>query len=573
MTESRGKPTLTKSRSLIFLSLLPILTFFQTGTTVSAADGSVVKVADYGASGDGKTDDTAAIQAAINTAASGDTVLIPDGIFIITRAIELKPDIKISGASQSNSIIRFEGESTSSLINLAGASNVELTSLTLDGNMKDIANGIYAENGSGHKLHRLTIQNLVHSGFGPHGILFTGNLRREEAVTHSLVADNIFLNIGIQSEWGAAVRLARGASHNQILRNIITDTGRGGILANEGSTDLIIRGNRITGIGKVYGGLSIEVHTECNRAIIEDNVVEHWISLDKTNHSAIRRNRISTNKRTDWKYAALELAGGTNNVFTDNIADGGATMGISISIDYPKEYVFWGRNTFKRMADWGAQLQGDTFGLSYQYFYKNVFSDTYGNHDQSAYPDQGHGFRVNGNSHNITLEENIIEDNSGFGVEFNGSRIDRFAFINNTISGNILAAVTAYSGKDMHWSNNHVSGNGSDATPASSGFVDSVMPQAGFSSESTVEVHSPARFVNLSRSGDSGGSIAHVLWDFDDGLPSTANNPTHIYTKTGTYQVTLIAWDSTGRAAREEKTITVVDGTHSRVSALGFKRH
>ncbi|WP_416305421.1 right-handed parallel beta-helix repeat-containing protein [Neptunicella sp. SCSIO 80796] len=514
-------------------------------------------MADYGATANDNSDDVVSIQQAINKATSGDKVFIPDGVYNISRSLRLKTGIHLTGQSQSNAIIQFSGQITYSMLSLSDVSNVEITSLTLDGNSHDVANAIFAEKGSGHKLHQLTIKNLVHEGFGPHGILFSGNTNWKDAVTHSEISDNTFSNIGLNSQWGAAIRLANGSSHNQVLTNTITETGRGGILANQGSTDLVIRENHISGIGKAAEGLSIEVHTECNRAIIEDNIVDHWISLDKTNYSAIRRNKITTDKSSDWKYAALELAGGTNNIFTDNLVDGGTKTGISISINYPKEYIFWGRNTIKHAADWGAQLQGESQGLSYHYFYHNTFSDTYRNHPQSSYPDQGHGFRVNGNSHHITLEQNTINNNQGAGIEFNGSDIDQFTFINNKIMGNKQAAITPYPGKELQWSDNIVSNNGGDAAPASTGFDNKMIPVADFSSDATVKMNTPIQFINSSVPKDSAGSIAHVLWDFDDGLPSNENAPTFTYTKPGTYRVTLIVWDNNGRAARKEKVIRV----------------
>lgn len=542
------------TRLVNFIGLLLVFLLTQLTVGQSTALGAVINVAEFGAQGDGSRDATALIQAAINQANSGDIVFIPDGIYKVSSSLTLKSDIKISGQSQDNSIILFTGQSSHSLLSLSSVSNVEVTLLTLDGNMGDVANAIFAENGQGHKLHHLTIKNLVHNGFGPHGILFSGNASWQKSVTHSVVADNNFFNIGVDSQWGAALRLANGASHNQVSRNIIKDTGRGGILANQGSTDLIIRENHISGIGQTAEGLSIELHTECNRAVVEDNTVDHWISLDKTNYSAVRRNIITSDKLTDWKYAALELAGGTNNVFTDNVVDGGTKTGISISTNYPKEFVFWSRNTIKHAADWGAQLQGESQGLSYQYFYKNEFSNTYRDHTQSTYPDQGHGFRVNDNSHHIILEANIIKDNQGLGIQFNGADIDQFTIINNRITGNKQAAVSSYPGKDLLWSNNSVS----DTAPASSGFINNSLPFADFSSKSKVKVNTPLKFNNASVSQDEARSIKHVLWDFGEGIPSSESSPTYTYNKAGTYVVTLIVWDDKGSAARKEKILTIM---------------
>ena len=50
--------------------------------------GSSVNAVDYGAVGDGTTDDTAALQAAI-TAASGSSLIIPDGNYLVTSKITL----------------------------------------------------------------------------------------------------------------------------------------------------------------------------------------------------------------------------------------------------------------------------------------------------------------------------------------------------------------------------------------------------------------------------------------------------------------------------------------------------
>lgn len=542
------------------VNLVSILILF--GVVLHTAAQSVaiapgINIIDYGARGNDSKDDTAAIQAAINAANSGDTVFIPDGIYKISGAIAAKSNIKIQGESQAGTIVEFSAEKNVAMIDLSNVSNVELTSFTLDGKMKSLANGIFAKNGSGHKIHFITIQNLTYNGFGPHGILFEGNAEWKNAVTHSLLMDNTFSNIGVRSEWGAAIRFANGSSHNHALRNTITSTGRGGILANNGATDLIISENTITGIGKTIEGLSIEVHTECNRALIEDNIVEHWISLDKTNYSAIRRNSVRSDKVDDWKYAGLELAGGSNNIFTDNHVSQGTKVGISISINYPKEYVFWGHNNISHAADWGAQLQGDSIGLSYHYFYKNSFSNTYRNHAQSTYDHQGHGFRVNGNSHQITLEENSFKGNEGFGVEFNGRNIDQFTFINNVLTGNKHGAISPYPGNDLQWSGNTVASNKSNAVPKSSGFKNSTIPTANFSSPTTVEVHKPVEFMNSSVSNNADGSIAHVLWDLGQGLPSTETSPTYAYTKPGKYLVTLIVWDEKGRAARKEQMMNV----------------
>lgn len=74
-----------------------------TGPPVPTLPAPVLfNVKQYGAKGDGTTDDTAAIQAAINAVpASGGTVLFPPGIYIVaptrTRCIAIKSNLRLSG--------------------------------------------------------------------------------------------------------------------------------------------------------------------------------------------------------------------------------------------------------------------------------------------------------------------------------------------------------------------------------------------------------------------------------------------------------------------------------------------
>src|SRR5688572_14834729 len=63
----------------------------QSGTTrqLNLADirGSVVNVKNYGATGDGTTNDQAAIQAAVTAAGNGGCVYFPSGVYRITSEI------------------------------------------------------------------------------------------------------------------------------------------------------------------------------------------------------------------------------------------------------------------------------------------------------------------------------------------------------------------------------------------------------------------------------------------------------------------------------------------------------
>jgi hypothetical protein len=65
-------------------------------------------------------------------------------------------------------------------------------------------------------------------------------------------------------------------------------------------------------------------------------------------------------------------------------------------------------------------------------------------------------------------------------------------------------------------------------------------PTADFSSVQTICVGTPVPFINNSRLGYGSTAFSQTLWDFGDGVISTAFNPTHTFQSEGTFTVSLI---------------------------------
>lgn len=432
---------------------------------------------------------------------------------------------------------------------LNALAGVEIGTLILKGDSL-ITNGVKASGGSGHHLHDLTVSDIG-TDEPAIGIHFTSG------VTESLIERNVFGNIAAESEWGAAIRLSYGSSGNRILRNTVARTGRGGILADNGSRRLRISGNLVTGSGLGKGGtapgLGIEIWGGCDSSIIEDNRVDHWLSVDNSDYVAVRRNQVGTGDGT-LKFCGLELVGGSHGVLTDNRVFEGSQIGLSVSNNPRKDYVYWAYNSFRTANTWGAQIQGDSGGASFHYFHGNSFLDTPKNHPQALYPGQGHGLRFNGGCFHMHLDSNEFSGNGGGGIQWGGI-LEGFSLTRNDFSGNGMVAAGVFSGKTLAWEANRATGNGSNVQPAPTIGADSLVIQADFSASSP-EGTSMVEFKDRSpvSTPDSG---VRRLWDFGDGLPSSERNPSHQFPSKGLWRVTLIVWDGQGKVGRRERMVDV----------------
>lgn len=137
--------------------------------------GDVYHVANYGATGDGTTDDSAAIQSAIdaaNTAGSG-IVMLAANTYALAETLTMKSNVKLCGVGDA-SVLKATGalNSASGLIMAtASSSRFEICDLTIDGNASAFADataghGIYLASCSYVALRRLNFRNIGYSKSG-----------------------------------------------------------------------------------------------------------------------------------------------------------------------------------------------------------------------------------------------------------------------------------------------------------------------------------------------------------------------------------------------------------------------
>jgi hypothetical protein len=131
-----------------------------------------INVKDYGATGDGSTDDTQAIQAALNACTQGGTVLIPAGAYAVTAPLVLPPMVTLRG-SHGNRIQYTSGVQNMSLIKpLSTFSGVAVI------RMLDKEEGGYSAENGGQRISDLSLDGSgLASGSGVSGIRATGIVR------------------------------------------------------------------------------------------------------------------------------------------------------------------------------------------------------------------------------------------------------------------------------------------------------------------------------------------------------------------------------------------------------------
>ncbi|MEK7153915.1 MAG: glycosyl hydrolase family 28-related protein, partial [Patescibacteria group bacterium] len=126
------------------------------GTDLVWRKGLIINVRDYGATGDGITDDTAAVQAAIDAAPNGGGVVFSRGIYKVSGLKVRAHGVTLSGdARRGARISRLTGSGSGPLVEMSGTATMDshikycsIEHLMLDGDYKPgvLLRSIYADN-------------------------------------------------------------------------------------------------------------------------------------------------------------------------------------------------------------------------------------------------------------------------------------------------------------------------------------------------------------------------------------------------------------------------------------------
>ena len=193
----------TRARGSLLSSLVLGACFMSLAAPSSAGEGCaeapasslIVNVTHKGAKGDGQTDDTAAIQAAIDEiAGTGGTVFVPNGTYMVNAVgktrLALKSDMTLK-LSKDATLKAIPNDSEKySVLGISGVSNVTVTGGTLEGDREEHKGksgtwgmGILINRGASH----ITISGLIAKKMWGDGFYVLG---AKDVKFCSVIADN-----------------------------------------------------------------------------------------------------------------------------------------------------------------------------------------------------------------------------------------------------------------------------------------------------------------------------------------------------------------------------------------------
>lgn len=281
----------------------------------------VINVKDFGAVGDGQTDDTAAIQAAVDsTGGIGASVLVPAGTYLVSAPIILSEKITLFGEGMGATVLKIPDQHNQDIIGLVrtpfgnGTHYVSVRDLTLDGNRENQTGaehyGFFCgvtparpESDFDIACTRVEARNFWVYGFDPHEV--TTRLTLTDCVAHDNGRDGFVLDGTVNAIVTGCISYNNGrhginvvtASRTCILsNNICYGNGENGITIQNRSQAIQIIGNTVRQNAD-NGIYCIDVdHTIIQNNDVRENYA-HGIRIDGCPFTTITGNTLKNNSQ------------------------------------------------------------------------------------------------------------------------------------------------------------------------------------------------------------------------------------------------------------------------------------
>ena len=307
--------------------------------TVQSKLRETVSVKDFGAVGDGVTDDTAAIQAAIDSLSTGGAVYFPEGVYSISASLVVNsPNITLYGDGASQSTIQSTSPSFWLIRYTDNADYLTVRGIYLKGSAVDASTtqyGIGYNTSSTEAPEYVTITNCrfaytnngIVTGSGKYWSVTENNFDHLIGVTASrgygiLAAENtaycLFDSnnfVGSSGNGRHAVYMSVGCSYCVASNNIVSDFAQSALISRAASGQPGAIGNVITGNTVKGGGTST---TADSAAISVDGIAKN--------------NTVSNNTVIDFDNVGIIVSdAGAGGVCENNTVSGNAVIGAGLN--------------------------------------------------------------------------------------------------------------------------------------------------------------------------------------------------------------------------------------------------
>lgn len=248
-------------------------------------------VRDFGAVGDGITDDADAIQKAIDNCPNGE-LYFPTGTYVISHAIRIRPNIHIAGDSSNSIIIAKEGTKRgATMLRIDKASNVQLENICISGNSSVNYENMDDLGG----ISQLDLSNS--DNISIKNCYFIDNIYAaiRDVNTHNVVVENCkFLNVDC-----GFITLGNYNVHDIIVRDSVFDGHNKSepvsLMANGSHDNILIENNQM--LNKTSGcGVYVFGQQPCHNIKIINNVIDSCstgIKVLNTTNVQVLHNSIS----------------------------------------------------------------------------------------------------------------------------------------------------------------------------------------------------------------------------------------------------------------------------------------
>lgn len=274
----------------------------------------VYNVKDYGAAGDGVTDDTDSLQAAINAAgaAGGGIVYFPEGTYLTSDTLGLDDNVILMGAGW-GSIIKADSGHNKNILTSTDKTAIVIRDLKIDGNNANndsTRSAILFTGCTNFTVSNVKIINMYGQSIG---VGTEGNPSSDGVIKHCKISGGTSNHIDVNS-----------SQNVRIIDNTITGTmaGEDGIFIGHGTTeDILVEGCRVDSAN--FG------------VAVSNNMFDN-------DTSSVRRVRIIGNSFVSNQHSGISLWGVSHSIIANNECVGNNTgapggSGIYLSYGYPTD--------------------------------------------------------------------------------------------------------------------------------------------------------------------------------------------------------------------------------------------